>query len=597
MSFIPVRILAIAPYEGLNIAINQAAQDFPGIETDIYTGDLSEGEAIFRSMRDKSYDAVISRGGTAELIRSQSELPVVEIRISARDVLRAMRLADNYTDNYVIIGFPGMTETAHTVCGILGKNTEIITIHSEEEVSAALKSLQSKGIRTILCDNIAHTYARNAGMNAFLITSGDESIHDALAQAENLGAIQRKLRGENLLLRRMIETEQGCTAIISRDGTPLICVPSPPEKELLTLMQSHLEDINRMSGEARFYHNHAGALFAVTARGIQHEGETAYLFSCQPTQIPLKAGRFGIRSLSRAECEHLYANSFFSISARGELDNKLTALARSRQCVMIIGETGTGKQQVAHALYLRNPMNRKPFIIVDCSLMDERSWSYLMGHSSSPLNAAGLTVYFQHIEALPKERWLELRATMKDTAVYRRERIIFSCDCPEGEYPESVSALIADLGCITLHLPTLRSRRDEIASLATLYLDSVNTELGRQLSGFEPGALRLMEKYDWPSNYTQFKLMIHEAAALTSSAYIRADTAADVISSQRTASRHNTGKAVAPSPELTLEQLTNEAVRCAMKKNHNNQSAAARQLGISRTTLWRLLNKLESQDG
>ena len=73
-----------------------------------FTGDLDVGVAIVQSMSPNSYDCIISRGGTAELIRQVTDLPVVEIQLSVYDVLSTMKLAENYSNRYAIVGFPAL---------------------------------------------------------------------------------------------------------------------------------------------------------------------------------------------------------------------------------------------------------------------------------------------------------------------------------------------------------------------------------------------------------------------------------------------------------------------------------------------------------
>ena len=114
------RILGIAPYDGMRTAMEQAAQAYPNVEMDIYTGDLEDGQAIVQQMPPNSYDCIISRGGTATLIRQVTDLPVVDIHISVYDVLRTMKLAENYPSLYAIVGFPSITEPANLVPDFVG---------------------------------------------------------------------------------------------------------------------------------------------------------------------------------------------------------------------------------------------------------------------------------------------------------------------------------------------------------------------------------------------------------------------------------------------------------------------------------------------
>ena len=139
------RILGIAPYDGMRTAMEQAAQAYPNVELEVYTGDLEEGQAIVQSMTPNSYDCIISRGGTAALIRQVTDLPVVDIHISVYDVLRTMKLAQNYTSLYAIVGFPSITEPAHTLCSLLNFDLDILTVRSAEEVRHTLERLKQGG--------------------------------------------------------------------------------------------------------------------------------------------------------------------------------------------------------------------------------------------------------------------------------------------------------------------------------------------------------------------------------------------------------------------------------------------------------------------
>ena len=178
-----IRILGIAPYDGMRTAMERAAEAYPQIQLDAYTGDLEAGVAIVQQTPPNTYHCVISRGGTAALIRKVTDLPVVDINISVYDVLRTMKLAQNYTSLYAIVGFPSITEPAHTLCSLLGYDLDILTVHSADEVTNTLQRLQEGGYRMVVCDMVTHTVARQLGLDAFLITSGMESLHTAFDQA------------------------------------------------------------------------------------------------------------------------------------------------------------------------------------------------------------------------------------------------------------------------------------------------------------------------------------------------------------------------------------------------------------------------------
>lgn len=591
-------ILGIAPYEGMNTAMKRAAQAYPNVQMDVYTGDLDEGVAIVQRMLPNSYDCIISRGGTAALIRQVTDLPVVEIPLSVYDVLRTMKLAENYSSLYAIVGFPSITEPAHTLCDLLGSDLDILTVHSAAEVSDTLEQLKQNGYRMVVCDMVTHTIARQMELDAFLITSGIESLHTAIDQALHFSMWFGLLRQENMFLRCITQDQNGRVVVLDTDGAVFYSSPAEPSAGLAEVLRSHLREIP-VNGSLRFYHSERDQLYSITAQTLLMDTQRYCLFYCVQSRIPLHSHWAGLRSMNKGECEYLFMNSFYSISgAMGALGTELQTLTAVRQPVMISGEPGTGKEQIARFLYLHSSLVNKPFVLVNCELMNDKSWDFLLGHYNSPLNATGNTIYFQNLEFLPEVRMPELLAAIQETGLARRVRLLFSCVCREGEpVSDLVHRFGTRLGCLALNLPTLRSRSDEIPSLASLYLSSLNLELGKQISGFEPRAIEMLRQYDWPNNYTQFKHILQTLATLTTSTYIHSSMVAELLTRERSPRRGTISPAATANTDRTLEEIIGEVVQQVVAANNGNRAAAARQLGISRTTLWRYLNRDEVGSG
>lgn len=301
--------------------------------------------------------------------------------------------------------------------------------------------------------------------------------------------------------------------------------------------------------------------------------------------------------MNKGECEYLFMNSFYSLSgAMGTMDNEIRTMASVRQPVMIKGEPGTGKEQIARFLYLHSSFANKPFVQVSCELMNDKSWEFLLNHYNSPLNATGNTLYFQNIESIPEEYACRLLSAIQETGLARRVRLLFSSVGRDGEeVSEMMRRFVSRLGCLVLNLPSLRSRSDEIPSLASLYLASLKPELGKQISGFEPKAIEMLRQYEWPNNYTQFKHVLETLATLTTSTYIRSSMVAELLARERSLNRSADINASVAAMDGTLEEIISQVVRQAVASHKGNRAAAARQLGISRTTLWRYLGRSEEK--
>lgn len=590
-----IRILGIAPYDGMRTAMERAAEAYPQIQLDAYTGDLEAGVAIVQQTPPNTYHCVISRGGTAALIRKVTDLPVVDINISVYDVLRTMKLAQNYTSLYAIVGFPSITEPAHTLCSLLGYDLDILTVHSADEVTNTLQRLQEGGYRMVVCDMVTHTVARQLGLDAFLITSGMESLHTAFDQALSISEWYSQQRREIMLLRRITQGQNGRAIMLNSDGTVFYASPNDPPKELLEQLRNHMAEIPT-NGTLKFYYTEHDHLYSITAQVFVVDEARRYLFYCIPSRIPLHTNWAGLRSMNRGECEYLFTNSFYSLS--GALGAEIESLSSVRQPIMISGEPGTGKEQIARHLYLHSSLVNKPLVVVNCALMNEKSWDFLLNHYSSPLNATDNTVYFQNLESIADARVPELLAAIKETGLARRVRLIFSCACrEEGIVPDVLRKFTERLGCLSLSLPPLRSRQDEIPSLASLYLSSLNLELGKQISGLEPRAIEMLRQYSWPTNYTQFKNILRTLASTTSGAYVTAAQVAELLGRERTLRRPAEPTHAEVRSDRTLDEIVTEVVQQAVAAHNGNRAAAARQLGISRTTLWRYLGRMEGESG
>lgn len=343
----------------------------------------------------------------------------------------------------------------------------------------------------------------------------------------------------------------------------------------------------------KFFENENGTLYRVTARALRLGPEKYYSFQYRISQIPLRTVSNGIRAFNEVEALQLFMSSFYSISgAMGELEKQINSVASTRQPVMILGEPGTGKEQIARALYLRGPNVKSPFVVIDCSLMSEKGWDFVFSHPSSPLNDESGTVCFQNFAQFPEQHRADLLAVFLESDVTKRLRLIFSCSYRHGDQlSETAKAVVSRLACLTLYLPSLRSRADEIPSLASLYLSNLNMELGKQIIGFDHDAAELLMQYDWPHNYTQFKQVLQELATVTDAAYIRRGAVLDILARERSLHRRPVQRGTETEfvPQ-TLEKILRQAIEKTVEAFGGNQTAAAKQLGISRTTLWRYLS-------
>lgn len=588
-----VRILGIAPYEGMKALMQKLAAEDPGIDLTVFVGDLQEGVEIARSNFHNNYDVIISRGGTAELISRHVATPVVEIPLSPFDLLRALKLAER-VGRYAIVGHPNITSNAQVLCGLLDCGVDIFTIHGAEEVEQTLRTVKAEGYETVLCDVVSNHQAKQLGLNAVLILSGEESIREAFAAARRLCGFSAQLREENRFLRSVIAGQVGQTVIFDQRGDLFFSTLSEAgEERVLGLLREELSHARAAGAPRRFQRNLDGMLYSIRSQTVQNSGEDYTAFYFSEARTPLPAGRNGIRFLTCPEAEQEFHSGLYSLSDAGaQFSAALDRLQEGQQPVMITGEEGSGKRDLALALYTRGIWRDRPMVTVDCPYLGEKSWAFLLDHHSSPLNDAGSTLFFQNVEALDQERQRALLSALTDMDLGKRNRLIFSCSCPAGASltPQAL-AFTEALSCVVLELPPLRAGLDRLPTLANLYLSELNTSLTHQIVGIDQEALALLKGYDWPRNYSQFQRVIGELAGLAASDRIGADEVRAVLRRERSAVSvsQGHGRAAVLDLERTLGEIERDVAALVLDECGSNQSQCAKRLGISRTTLWRMV--------
>lgn len=588
-----IRVLGIAPYEGMKTLMSSVVADYPQIDLTLFVGDMEQGLEIARSNFHGDYDVVISRGGTAKMLQKNLALPVIEIDISMYDILCALKLADGLTGKTAMVSFANITSSAHLLCDLMKYNMDIYTIDSAEAVEPTLRQLQKNDYQSILCDMISNTTAKRLGLNSFLITSGVDSIRKAFDQALLLCRSQQRLRDENQFFRQLIQGQIGQTMVFDQDGNLFLSTLDDPKPELLELLRRDLPE-SQLGAERRITRNLGRMLYAIRARRISTGSLTYTAFFFDARKTPLSPNQVGIRFSTRPEAENAFYSSIFSFAGSiSDYQQDIEHISQSTAPVMVTGEDGTGKESIVSVLYMRSPLRNAPLVSINCSLLNDKSWAFLLEHHNSPLADQGNTLYFASIDALSEERRQQLLAVLSEMDVCRRNRVIFSCVCQPGEYTSAVGSLFMDkLCCLSLHLPPLRQMAERIPALVNLSLSHLNVDLPRQIVGADPEAITLLQNFQWPHNYTQFRRVIGELAVTATGSLITAENVRQALRKERHVGAFSPCAENAAAPlnlNRTLDEISQDVARRVVEESGGNQTVAAKRLGISRTTLWRLL--------
>lgn len=588
-----IRILAIAPYPSMESLLVKLAEEYPNVDLTITVGDLKKGVEIAQKNFHSNYDVIISRGGTAKLVQQSISLPVIEINTSAYDILRTLKLSDAGSSEVAVVGFSNITEELLCLKEVLPYKIDIFTISSTDEAVTILQQLKNDGDHAILCDMTTYTTARELGMNAFLITSGIESIRAAFDTAILYCSSYINIRNENHFLRQLILGRDAKTVVFTKEGKLFYSTLSEEETAILDILHEKIDEVPA-GGKRHFLQRQNNLLYSIQSQRIISNELEYVAFYFTVSKPPLSGNKCGIKYGNRKEVEKDYFSSIYIImDSITQLEKTIDHVNQNFFPVIILGEEGTGKEQIAKAIYLRSSINNHPFVQIDCTLLSEKIWDYLLNHHNSPLCDEGNTIFIRNINALSEQQQSQLLIAIADMEICKRNRVIFSCiSNSEGTLDPNAMAFVNRLHCFIITLPALRDDVSRLDSLVKLYLNRLNIDMAKQILGVSADAMQLLKSFSWPYNYLQFSRMMRNLVIMATGSYIRYEDVQEVLSKERTittVSLHSTDASKTLDISRPLSEINKEVADIVLEANNGNQSKAAQSLGISRTTLWRII--------
>lgn len=361
-------------------------------------------------------------------------------------------------------------------------------------------------------------------------------------------------------------------------------------------------------------------------------GKSGYIINADGKRIPISVstailrdargrtigGAETFRDLSEIEALRLELEGKFRVgdlSSRSPLMQRvfevLPTIAASPSTVLILGETGTGKELVAQTIHSLGPHSQGPFIAVNCgALPDTLLESELFGYKAGAFTGANKdkpgrfamarsgTLFLDEIGEISPAMQVRLLRVLQDRiyeplgAVRSEEtdaRIIVATNrdladlVRQGAFRED---LYYRINVVRIELPPLRRRKEDIPLLAEQFITQFNRLQRKNVSGIGAEALSLLMAHDWPGNIRELENTIERAFILCQEGLIGLKHLPDELTTP------GLPRSSQPDRHAAHDLLEAQSIRDALKRNGYNRLAAARELGIHKTTLFRKMKKL-----
>jgi len=286
-------------------------------------------------------------------------------------------------------------------------------------------------------------------------------------------------------------------------------------------------------------------------------------------------------------------------------------VAPSRATVLITGETGTGKELIAKAIHNLSPRKNGPFVAVHAAALPTSLLeSELFGHEKGAFTGAverrigrfeladGGTLFLDEVGELEPPMQVKLLRVLEERAFERvggartlqvDVRLVAATNkelkklVSEGKFRDD---LFYRLSVVTVDLPALRERREDIPLLVKWFLDEFGRENNKQVQELTPEAMNVLLAYDWPGNVRELRNAIEQMVVLARNERLTVRDVPAAIRSGADLSRINVVRT-----GMTVEEAERQLIVQALKETDGNRTRAAQKIGISRRTLHRKLKE------
>jgi len=619
-----MKITIIAPMQGIIDTINEMLLEdnfthFNEIETVL--GNVESGVEQALLAVERGADVIISRGGTASLIAENVDIPVVEIQVSAFDILRALKQCGVVTGMIGVVFTRQLLFECEKLGDFVGIKIKEFFLRNEVIEEDKIISAHKEGISMFIGDASSVRILKKHGYNAIIIESSKDAIAKAIIEAKNIADVRRKEQEKAELFRTIINASTDGVIGINKEG--MITISNPVTEQIFqvnsaSVIGKYIGDIipddklrdclSSDNYEQEGIKSIGNKMFAIKRIPIKLNGQIVGAVATIEDVTQLQQFEQIVRQkinkkglVAKFSLEHLIGKSLSIIQVK----ERVRQYASTNATVLITGESGTGKELIAQSIHNLSDRKSGPFVAVNCAaLPDNLLESELFGYEEGAFTGAkkggksGLfelahkgTIFLDEIGELPLYLQARLLRVLQEKEVMRLGadsiipvdvRVLSATNrglMDLVEKKEFRTDLYYRLDVLRLHVPPLRERLDDIPDL-------VNNLLNKETSAhatkrfMTDDAIAFLQKYPWKGNIRELENVIERLKLMAKGPIIEeSDVCQELMNDQELKLERSSSN--------NLKFLEREKIEQILKEEKYNYTQAAIKLGISRTTLWR----------
>ncbi|MDF2522402.1 MAG: Proprionate catabolism activator, Fis family [Clostridiales bacterium] len=613
-------------------------------------------------------DVVISRGATAEILRdSDHSIPLVEIPLAGNDLIRCLHeVRELYGLKKVgVIGPMNMIFGAEGLSDIIGMKIKTYLLENHDKIPKVVEKAVNDGCEVIVGGSRTSMYATSKGIIAAVPRTGRDSLWQAITEAKRVAQISRVEQEKAQLFKTILD--YAYEGVIAVDKKNAISVFNESARKILgigkkdpvgrkyneIIPKSRLNDLFEAEGERLddiIVHNEIQLAINKVPIILKNENVGNVVTFQNATKIQELEGKIRQKIYTRG---HIAKHSFDDIIGKSEKIKSTIETAkrfsRVDSNILIIGETGTGKELFAQSIHNFSPRKMGPFVAVNCaalpeSLLESELFGYVEGAFTGAAKGGkpGLfelahkgTIFLDEIGELSLKLQGRLLRVLQEKEIMRLGhdrvipvdvRIISATNKDLGKMEEKGDFredLYYRLNVLKLNLPSLNKRKEDIPLIVENFMCKYAHLSDFSEISITDHAKRLLSDFEWPGNIRELGNVCERLLVLSRSsivdekiileAILDHEGSSDVFSAgnpinigtralnhysepkkEITNSKENIilSKIVKKQIDEDIGDLERQKIREALEKEGYFKTRAAKRLGITRVTLWRKMKDL-----
>ena len=627
-------IVVVTPFSSMSEVARRVVEENGFGNVEVLEADPENIVELTRSAIGRGAKTLISRGGFYELIKSEFDIPVVEVKVTAFDLIEIFKEVKQTGESGLIgvIGHRNVIYGADIIAEVMGLQTVCFQITDKSDIATEVERQIQQGIRVFVGDNNVKAAVAKPNCKVFLVHSGSQAMLNAIQQAKDILHASRLQKEKAQQFATIIDfvhdgiiaiDKEGCVTVFNSASEKLTGFSKQdalgkPITEIIpkTKLLGILDTVKPEIGDIQWLDNQT--VVATNRVPVVVDGEVLGAVSTYQdiTEVQKLEQKIRIKLSEKGfVAQYSFPDIVHKSSVVSECIRTSQKYANFDTSVLIVGPSGVGKELFAQSIHNSSKRKNSPFVAINCAalpetLIESELFGYVEGSftGATKKGKAGLfemahggTVFLDEISELPLLLQGRLLRVLQEKQVMRiGDNKLIPVDvriiCATNRDLRSLASqnqfrvdLYFRIAILTLYVPSLNERADDIELLSRHFVKDFGFKYRKTRMTLDAEGIKYLRDYVYEGNVRELQGMIERAVVICEGDIIGVSDLAVPLRSEAHRPPDRIQSAFAEGQ--TLKDLQESYIDYVYKKTNGSLKESSSILGVGRTTIWRRIKE------